>query len=108
MSLPLHQRGVAALGRALANGECSSVELTQSLLDRVAAGDRFGAFLATHAASALAQARGADTRRARGEAGPLTGVPVAAGTRSAATAAAEPPDEPPGTRAVSQGLRAGA
>jgi aspartyl-tRNA(Asn)/glutamyl-tRNA(Gln) amidotransferase subunit A len=77
MSLPLHQRGVAALGRALANGECSSVELTQSLLDRVAAGDRFGAFLATHAASALAQARGADTRRARGEAGPLTGVPVA-------------------------------
>ncbi|MGA1318824.1 MAG: Asp-tRNA(Asn)/Glu-tRNA(Gln) amidotransferase subunit GatA [Rubrivivax sp.] len=77
MSQPLHQRGVAALGRALAAGECSSVELTQSLLDRVAGHDRFGAFLSTHAASALAQARAADARRACGQAGPLTGVPVA-------------------------------
>jgi len=77
MSAPLHQRGVAALGRALAEGECSSVELTQALLERATAHDRCGAFLATHAESALAQARAADARRARGQAGPLTGVPVA-------------------------------
>ena len=32
---------------------------------------------------------------------------VVAGTRRAATAAAEPPEEPPGTRAGSQGLRTG-
>ena len=31
-------------------------------------------------------------------------MPVAAGTSRAATAAAEPPDEPPGTRRVSQGF----
>ena len=39
---------------------------------------------------------------------PPVSVPVAAGSRRAATAAAEPPDEPPGTRARSQGLRTGA
>ncbi len=32
-------------------------------------------------------------------------VPSAAGTRRAATAAALPPDEPPGTREVSHGFR---
>ena len=32
-------------------------------------------------------------------------VPSAAGAIPAATAAAEPPEEPPGTRSVSQGLR---
>ena len=36
---------------------------------------------------------------------PPVSVPVAAGSRRAATAAAEPPDEPPGTRVVSHGLR---
>ena len=38
---------------------------------------------------------------------PPVSVPVAAGTSRAATAAALPPDEPPGMRVVSQGLRAG-
>ena len=38
---------------------------------------------------------------------PPVSVPVAAGARRAATAAALPPDEPPGTRWVSQGLRTG-
>jgi Asp-tRNA(Asn)/Glu-tRNA(Gln) amidotransferase A subunit family amidase len=45
MTAPLHQRGVAALGRALATGECSSVELTQALLGRATAHDRCGAFI---------------------------------------------------------------
>jgi len=35
---------------------------------------------------------------------PPVSVPVAAGTRRAATAAALPPEEPPGTRCASQGL----
>ncbi len=34
-------------------------------------------------------------------------VPIASGASNAATAAAEPPDEPPGTRLRSQGLRDG-
>src|SRR4029077_19019990 len=36
---------------------------------------------------------------------PPVSVPVAAGSRRAATAAADPPDEPPGTRLSSQGWR---
>jgi len=39
---------------------------------------------------------------------PPVSVPVTAGARRAATAAALPPDEPPGTRLGSQGLRTGA
>ena len=35
---------------------------------------------------------------------PPPSVPIASGTSPAATAAAEPPDEPPGTRPVSQGF----
>ncbi len=38
---------------------------------------------------------------------PPVSVPVTAGARRAATAAAEPPEEPPGTRSVFQGLRTG-
>ena len=38
---------------------------------------------------------------------PPVSVPVAAGVRRAATAAALPPDEPPGTCAVFQGLLTG-
>ena len=38
---------------------------------------------------------------------PPVSVAVAAGTSRAATAAAEPPEEPPGTRAASQGFFTG-
>jgi hypothetical protein len=38
---------------------------------------------------------------------PPVSVPVAAGARRAATAAALPPEEPPGMRVVSHGLRTG-
>jgi hypothetical protein len=38
---------------------------------------------------------------------PPVSVPVAMGTMRAATAAAEPPEEPPGTLLVFQGLRVG-
>ena len=63
---------------ALASGEASSVELTRSVLDRIAAVDaRTGAYLLVTADAALAQAQAADTRRARGGAGPLLGIPLA-------------------------------
>ena len=77
MSAPLHTRGVAALSQALASGQTSSVELTQTLLDGIAAHGELGAFLATDAELSLRQARAADARRAAGHAGVLTGVPVA-------------------------------
>ncbi len=58
--------------------EVSSVELTQAVLDRIAAVDgQVRAYLAVTADLALEQARAADARRARGETAPLLGLPLA-------------------------------
>ena len=77
MSTPLHDMGVAQLGRALQTGTVSSVELTQHLLTRISTFEHLGAFLARDPELSLAQAREADAVRSRGHALPLTGVPVA-------------------------------
>ncbi len=77
MNAPLHTLGVAALSRALAAQQLSSVELTQALQDRLARHAGLGAFLATNTEAALAEARAADAAIAAGTAGPLTGVPLA-------------------------------
>ena len=59
-------------------GAISSVELTQSLLDRIdAVDDRLHAFLRTVPETALAQAEEADVARAQGEQRALLGVPIA-------------------------------
>ncbi len=64
---------------ALARREISSVELTQSVLDRISAVDeRVRAFLLVTEEDALAQASAVDARRAAGESLlPLAGVPMA-------------------------------
>ncbi|HMM84935.1 Asp-tRNA(Asn)/Glu-tRNA(Gln) amidotransferase subunit GatA [Azohydromonas sp.] len=72
-----HRLGVAGIARALDRRELSSAELTQHLLARIAAHEHLGAFLAVDADAALAAARDADARRARGDATALTGVPIA-------------------------------
>jgi aspartyl-tRNA(Asn)/glutamyl-tRNA(Gln) amidotransferase subunit A len=77
MSAELHTLGAAGLARAMAAGQVSSVEVTQALLARVGAHEELGAFLALQPERALAEAAQADAARARGQAGPLTGVPVA-------------------------------
>ena len=77
MSPALHQRSVAELARMLAAREVSSVELTKHLLARIAAHAQLGAFLAVDEAQALAAAAQADARIARGDGGPLVGVPIA-------------------------------
>jgi aspartyl-tRNA(Asn)/glutamyl-tRNA(Gln) amidotransferase subunit A len=62
----------------LARGESSAVELTQRALKRIDEIDsELHAFLLTTPDVALLQAREADRRIARGEAGPLTGIPMA-------------------------------
>jgi aspartyl-tRNA(Asn)/glutamyl-tRNA(Gln) amidotransferase subunit A len=77
MSSELHHLGVADLARQLDAKTVSSVEVTKHLLARVAAHQQLGAFLCTDEAVALAQAQAADDRRAKGETGPLLGVPLA-------------------------------
>jgi aspartyl-tRNA(Asn)/glutamyl-tRNA(Gln) amidotransferase subunit A len=72
-----HELGVAALGRALAARELSSVEVTSHLLDRFAGHERLGTALSLDREGALAQAAEADRRRAAGASGPLLGVPIA-------------------------------
>ena len=68
------------LSAALAASNISSVELTRVFLDRIAKlnGD-LNAFIWPEKTRdvALAQARAADARRASGDAGPLTGIPIA-------------------------------
>jgi aspartyl-tRNA(Asn)/glutamyl-tRNA(Gln) amidotransferase subunit A len=69
---------VAGLAAALAAGKLSSVEITTALLDRIdRAQPSLNAFITVDRQGALAQAAQADTRRARGDAGVLTGVPIA-------------------------------
>ncbi len=77
MSADVHKLGVAALARELEAGRLSSVEATQALLAGIARHAELGAFLAVNEEAALAQAREADACRARGQAGALTGVPLA-------------------------------
>ena len=96
--------GVAQAARLIAQGQASSVELTTDFLARAKANESLGAFLHLDAEGALAQARQADAASAAPLRGVLSGVPIA---HKDIFATAEPPDEPPGTREASQGLRAG-
>jgi len=73
----LAHAGVAELGRLLATREVSAVELAQLQLDRIERHRDLNAFLDVRPEVTLAQARAADERRARGEAGSLLGVPIA-------------------------------
>src|SRR5687768_4892247 len=69
---------LAELSAALAAKKISSVELTQDRLDRIASiNPKLNAFVTVDAGRSLAQARDADARLARGEAAPLTGIPIA-------------------------------
>ncbi|HJV72336.1 Asp-tRNA(Asn)/Glu-tRNA(Gln) amidotransferase subunit GatA [Ideonella sp.] len=77
MSRALHELGVAALSRALADKQVSSAELVDHLLGRIGDHQHLGAFLHLDSAGARAEARAADAARAAGQAGALTGVPIA-------------------------------
>ena len=73
----LHAKTLTELAAGLDNGDYSSVELTQSLLDRIAAHDgKLNAFVTVTADDALAAAKEADERRAAGDGGILNGLPI--------------------------------
>ncbi|WP_457420038.1 Asp-tRNA(Asn)/Glu-tRNA(Gln) amidotransferase subunit GatA [Roseateles sp. P5_E7] len=74
---PVHDMGVAELATALKSRAVSSREATQGLLDRIAAHASLGAFLHVDTDGALTRADAADAVLAAGNAGPLTGVPIA-------------------------------
>ena len=72
------ERSLRQLAQALTAREISSVELTRLFLDRITRHDaRLNAFITIDESNSLAQARAADERLARGEGGPLTGIPLA-------------------------------
>jgi aspartyl-tRNA(Asn)/glutamyl-tRNA(Gln) amidotransferase subunit A len=68
---------VTELSAALAARKISSVELAALCLSRIRAQRELNAFICTDESMTLEAARRADDRRARGEAGPLTGIPIA-------------------------------
>jgi aspartyl-tRNA(Asn)/glutamyl-tRNA(Gln) amidotransferase subunit A len=73
----LHDLTIAAAHELLRKREVSSVELTQAVLDRIAAVDaRVSAYVTLTVENALAEARIADQRIARDDAEPLTGIPA--------------------------------
>ncbi|MBI5450454.1 MAG: Asp-tRNA(Asn)/Glu-tRNA(Gln) amidotransferase subunit GatA [Gammaproteobacteria bacterium] len=73
-----HTATVAELSHALHSKKVSSVELTRHFLDRIAAHDRrLNSFITVTTEQALAAAAEADRRIAAGQAGPLTGIPLA-------------------------------
>src|SRR3990170_2337242 len=75
---PLYHLTLHEAAELLGRREVSSLELTRAVLDRIRSVDgRVRAYLTVTEELALRQAAEADERLARGEGGPLTGVPVA-------------------------------
>ena len=69
---------VTQLSAALAARQISALELTRACLERIRRlANELNCFISVGEEQALAAARRADERRARGEAGPLTGIPIA-------------------------------
>ena len=73
----LHTKSLTELAAGLDSGDFSSVELTQSLLERVAQHDEtLNAFVTVTGDRALAAAAKADADRAAGDGGVLNGLPI--------------------------------
>ena len=73
----MYSKSLTELAKALATKEVSAVELAQLYLKRIDEARELNAFIEVAPELTLASARAADARIARGEAGPLTGIPVA-------------------------------
>jgi len=74
----LHDKTLAELSAGLAAREYSSVELTEHYLQRIDDLDgQLNSYVTVTAERALEQAKSADARIASGDAGPLTGIPMA-------------------------------
>lgn len=76
--MELYKLQASELSQMLQNKDCSSVELTKSVLGRIdAKEDEIGAYLSVGREGALKKAAQVDERRAKGESlHPLAGIPV--------------------------------
>lgn len=75
---PIHHQDLATIRACLDQGVYSCRELTESLLSRIAQHDnRINAFITLTPDEALESAAAQDKVIAKGEAGPLTGIPMA-------------------------------
>ncbi len=78
MADDLCRLGLSELTPLLSRREVSPVEVVEAFLARIAAHDpELHTYITVDAAGAVAQARDAEARLARGEAGPLLGAPLA-------------------------------
>jgi len=78
MAAAYSRLSISRLAPLLASRQVSPLEVTEELLERIAARDRdLHTYITVDEAGARAQAREAEARLARGEAGPLTGIPLA-------------------------------
>lgn len=76
--MQLNELTIAQLHQQLVAGKISAVELTQAFLARIAAtNEKINAFITVCEQEALAAAEAADQRLAAGNAGLLTGIPLA-------------------------------
>jgi aspartyl-tRNA(Asn)/glutamyl-tRNA(Gln) amidotransferase subunit A len=68
---------IAELAKGLRSGKFSSLELTTVFLNRIKKHPELNAFITITEATALESAKAADIRLAKGDAGLLTGIPIA-------------------------------
>lgn len=74
----MHNKSIVELSAGLRAGEFSSVELTQTYLDRIGEqNEKLNSFITVVGAAALKEAEVADTLIHSGDAGPLAGIPIA-------------------------------
>ncbi|MCC7486703.1 MAG: Asp-tRNA(Asn)/Glu-tRNA(Gln) amidotransferase subunit GatA [Burkholderiales bacterium] len=74
----MHRATIKELAAGLAARRYSSVELARHFLNRInVLNDKYGCFISLDPAATVAQAEAADRRIAAGDAGPLTGIPIA-------------------------------
>jgi aspartyl-tRNA(Asn)/glutamyl-tRNA(Gln) amidotransferase subunit A len=74
----MHDKTISELAHCLQNGDFTSAELTRHYLSRIERLDpRLNSFITLAADTALETAERADARLRAGEAGPLTGIPIA-------------------------------
>jgi aspartyl-tRNA(Asn)/glutamyl-tRNA(Gln) amidotransferase subunit A len=74
----VHNSTLAILSAQLRAKEVSAVEVARYFLDRIRGpGKTLNAFITVDEGKTLAQAKAADARIARGDAAPLTGIPIA-------------------------------